>query len=117
MVNNKKKRVSICIICPKCCELEVEDSLVEGAKCERGEEFAIQEAVLPLRTITTTLRCETPEGTRIIPVKTAFPVPLAHTLDIMKHIKRLRLNEIPKIGSRVKLSTTSEPIELIVTGD
>jgi CxxC motif-containing protein len=117
MPTKKRKKGFVCIICPKCCQLEVEGSVVGGAKCERGEGFGLQEAVMPLRTVTTTLRCETEKGTKMVPVKTSAPVPLVHVLDIMKQIKRIRLSGFPRIGSEIKVTTTPEPIDLIVAGD
>jgi len=114
---NKKRKKFICIICPICCELETDGSEVSDARCKKGEDFARQEAILPLRVITTTIRCETKEETKMLPVKTVSPLPLSHIPGIMKHIKGLRLSEIPTIGSRITLTGTSEPIELIITGE
>lgn len=107
----------ICIVCPNCCELETDGTEVTGARCEKGETFARQEAVLPLRVITTTVRCDTEKGTRTLPVKTAVPVPLASFPDIMKEIKKLRLRVIPGIGSRITTKDPAKPVELIVTGE
>ena len=108
---------TICIVCPSCCELETDGAEVAGARCERGEAFARQEAVLPLRVITTTVRCATEKGIRMLPVKTAAPVPLASFPDIMKQIKALRLKEPLPIGSRLTTKNLPEPVELIVTGE
>ena len=47
-----------CLICPKCCELEVNEDKVVGAGQE-GEGFARQELVMPKRVITTTIWCDT----------------------------------------------------------
>lgn len=113
----KKRKKFICIICPKCCELETDGSEVSGARCKKGEEFARQEVILPLRVITTTIRYETKEGIQMVPVKTASPVPLSQITGIMQHIKQVQLSEIPPIGSRITVSGTSEPIDLIVTGE
>ena len=107
----------ICIICPKCCELETDGKEVSGAKCKRGKEFALQEAVEPLRVITTTVRYETDEGRRMIPVKSASPLPLEDIPQIMGHIKGVRISEIPPLGSRINVRGCSKPIELIVTGE
>ena len=114
---NKKRKKFICITCPKCCELETDGSEVSGARCKKGEEFASQEVILPLRVITTTIRYETKEGIKMIPVKTASPVPLLQITGIMQHIKQVQLSKIPPIGSRITLTSTSEPIELIITGE
>jgi CxxC motif-containing protein len=117
VVLSEPTRRYTCIVCPNCCELETDGSGVVGARCPRGEDFARQEWVSPLRVITTTLRVHTPEGVRLLPVKTAGPVPLARIMDIMKGIKALRLTAAPPIGSRVPVETLSEPLELIITGE
>ena len=117
MVARKKIKKFICITCPKCCELETDGSEVSGAGCKRGKEFAIQEAILPLRVITTTIRCETENGTRMIPVKTAVPVPLEKIPDIMRHIKGAQFSKIPVLGSHVTVKGGHEALELIVTGE
>jgi CxxC motif-containing protein len=113
----KSTKKFICIICPKCCELETDGTEVRGAKCKRGKEFALQEAIAPLRVITTTLRYETDEGRRMIPVKTAEPLPLEDIPHIMRHLKVVRISEVPALGSRITVRGYSKPIELIVTGE
>jgi CxxC motif-containing protein len=107
----------ICIVCPESCELETDGTEVSGAGCKRGEKFARQEVVLPLRVITTTVRFSSRKQTRIIPVKTASPVPLKDIPAIMRRIKGFRLRKIPPIGSRIKVDGDPEPIELIITGE
>jgi CxxC motif-containing protein len=107
----------ICIICPKSCELETDGREVRGAKCKKGKEFALQEAIQPLRVITTTVGYETDEGRRMIPVKTAEPLPLEDVSQIMRHLKRVRVSEIPALGSRITVKGYSRPIEIIVTGE
>ena len=107
----------ICIICPQCCEFETDGTEVKGAKCKRGKEFALQEVVLPLRVITTTIRGEAKEARRMIPVKTACPLPLEDIPQIMRYIKGVRISEIPALGSRINVGGYSKPIELIVTGE
>jgi CxxC motif-containing protein len=107
----------ICIICPTCCELETDGSGVVGARCPKGEEFARQEWISPLRTLTTTVPAETPQGVRMVPVKSADPVPLSEIPAIMRRIKTLRLHETPPIGARIAVAPVSEPLVLIVTGE
>jgi len=116
MVGTRTKKF-ICIICPKSCELETDGTEVRGAKCKKGKEFALQEAVQPLRVITTTVRYEADGGRRMIPVKTAEPLPLKDIPRIMKHLKRIRVSEIPALGSRITVRGYSRPIELIITGE
>ncbi|MBN2031714.1 MAG: DUF1667 domain-containing protein [Deltaproteobacteria bacterium] len=106
-----------CIVCPTCCELETDGIEVNGARCPRGERFALQEMVMPLRFVTTSVRAQIPEGTMMIPVKTAYPVPMARVFEIMKEIKALRLSEIPPIGAKVTAGSAESPTEWIVTGE
>lgn len=113
---DKAKRYT-CIVCPACCDLETDGVEVNGARCPKGEAFARQEMIAPLRVITTTVRCETPKGTRMLPVKTLCPVPLALIPEVMKQVKALRLSEIPAIGTRLTTGSSSEPVEWVVTGE
>ena len=113
---DKAKRYT-CIVCPACCDLETDGMEVNGARCPKGEAFARQEMIAPLRVITTTVRCETSKGVRMLPVKTACPVPLALIPDVMKQVKALRLSEIPVIGTRLETGSSSEPVEWVVTGE
>ena len=113
----KPTKAYVCIICPNCCELETDGSNTVGAKCEKGEAFACQEWVQPLRVLTTTVCCETEKGMSILPVKTASPVPLSQLSPIMKEIKALRLSEVPPIGSKVTVENLTEPLELIIAGE
>lgn len=106
-----------CIVCPTCCELETDGSGVVGARCPKGEEFARQEWISPLRTITTTVAAKTPQGLRMVPVKSAAPVPLAEMPVLMKQIKALSLSEAPPIGSRIPIRSGTESLDLIVTGE
>ena len=116
-LNGDKAKRFTCIVCPACCELETDGVEVNGARCPKGEAFALQEMVAPLRVITTTVRSETSKGVRMIPVKTACPVPLALIPEVMKQVKVLRPTEIPVIGARFTTGSSSEPVEWIVTGE
>jgi CxxC motif-containing protein len=127
-INKKKKEPDvvfttptkqyICLTCPNCCELMTDGHQVSGAKCEKGRDFACQEWQEPRRMVTTTIRVETGQGTHIVPVKTATPVPLARLSIIMKAIKALRLREVPPLGERIVVpeDRESEPLEIVITG-
>ena len=117
IVLRKPRKKYLCITCPKGCALETDGTQVKGARCEKGEAFACQEWIEPLRVLTTTVRCETETGMRIVPVKTASPVPLSRLAPIMKEIKGLRLSGVPPIGSKMPIPGLTEPLEIIVTGE
>ena len=116
-IDKEKARYYTCIVCPACCDLETDGVEVNGARCPKGEAFARQEMIAPLRVITTTVRCEISTGTKLLPVKTSFPVPLTRVPELMRQIKALRLSEIPAIGSKITAGPPEDPIELIVTGE
>jgi CxxC motif-containing protein len=116
-LNKDKARRFTCIVCPACCDLETDGVEVNGARCPKGEAFAKQEMIAPLRIITTTVRCETSGGVRMVPVKTACPVPLALIPSVMKQVKALRFSEIPLIGARFETGSPSESLEWVVTGE
>jgi len=106
-----------CIVCPACCELETDGVEVNGARCPKGEQFALQEMVMPLRVVTTTVRAETTGRIRMVPVKTEAPVPMARIAEIMKEIKALRLAKVPSMGAKIVTGPRETPVEWIVTGE
>ncbi|OHD25141.1 MAG: hypothetical protein A2Y38_05290, partial [Spirochaetes bacterium GWB1_59_5] len=75
-----------CIECPRGCRLEVsiDDgvAVVSGNACPKGEAYGAQEAVAPMRTLTTTV---TIEGSirRRLPVRSSGELPLSRLLDAM----------------------------------
>jgi len=116
-IDKEKARYYTCIVCPACCDLETDGTDVNGARCPKGEAFARQEVIMPLRLITTTVRCEISKGTKLLPVKTSCPVPLSRVPEMMRQIKALRLSEIPAIGTQLTTGSSPEPVEWVVTGE
>ena len=75
----EEKRHFTCVTCPVGCEIDVglQDGRVvsmEGNKCDKGEEFVLQELEEPMRILTTTVRLK---GARwaMLPVRSDAPVP------------------------------------------
>jgi CxxC motif-containing protein len=101
-----------CIVCPKGCELETDGSGVVGARCRKGEAFALQEWISPLRVLTTTIRVKDGKG-RMIPVKTASPVPLTRMAELIREIKAVKVEGPVQPGDRIRVGD----IEIIVTGE
>ena len=84
------KRELTCIACPLGCNLTVELDgkeiiSVTGNTCPRGKEYAVNECTCPVRTVTTTVRCE--DG-GMVSVKTAKPIPKDKMLEAMKIINK-----------------------------
>jgi CxxC motif-containing protein len=116
-LDRTRARKFTCLVCPTCCELETDGTNVNGARCPKGKAFALQEMVMPMRVVTTTVRCDTAGGVKRVPVKTTAPVPLARLFEIMQEIKALRLTDVPAIGTRINAGAAENPVELVVTGE
>ena len=82
------KKELTCIVCPIGCTLEVEVEGKEvksvcGNTCKRGEAYAINEFTNPLRTVTTTVKCQ---NGAVVPVKTETPIAKDRIFEAMKII-------------------------------
>lgn len=85
-----------CIICPNSCRIQVNEEkdggkpVVEGAECPRGIDYAVEELGNPVRILTSTVRVE--GGlVRVVPVRTAGPVPKARIGRCMEAINALEV--------------------------
>ena len=80
----------ICIVCPRGCRLTAdirgEQVSVTGNTCPRGEVYAVNEALHPVRTVTATVRAANRENT-MIPVKTAAPIPKEQMMALMAALR------------------------------
>ncbi len=80
-----------CIICPLGCKINVqleegEVLAVSGNTCPRGKTYAITECTAPMRTLTTSVRCQ---NGRLLSVKTDRPIPKEKQLEAMEIINHL----------------------------
>ena len=80
----------VCINCPRGCHLEEEkvgeEIVVTGNECPRGETYATNELVNPLRILTTTVAIES-EDYRRLPVISSAPLPKGKIMDAIKELK------------------------------
>lgn len=90
----------ICINCPMGCRLSIEIEKnqvlsVTGNICIHGEHFAHQEAVEPLRILTSLMRIEGHE--KPFSVKTSVPVPKRLIFDCLNQIFKnpVRISDLP----------------------
>mgnify|MGYP003307238309 CR=1 FL=1 len=96
-----------CIICPRGCSMiaKVDDKKVSvsGNACPRGEEYATNEGINPVRTVTATVRVANRPDT-MVSVKTAAPISKGEMMNIT------RLGELGKEGVLLLLceSTNAE---------
>lgn len=89
------KRKITCIICPKGCEIEADDTsgelVISGYACTRGKRYAETEVTCPMRTLTTTVRL--PNG-RMLPVRTDSPIPKSKLFECMKRVAEIKLEPV-----------------------
>jgi CxxC motif-containing protein len=113
------KRELTCIVCPIGCQLSVtlENGIVTevtGNTCPRGKQYAIDECVSPVRTITTTAR--TSNG-GVIPVKTAQPIPKDLMFECMKAIDNAIVPLPAHIGDVVIENLLNTGVDVVVTAN
>lgn len=95
------KRTLTCIICPRGCTLtaEIENGqvAVTGHTCPKGAEYAVNEVLHPMRTVTATIRVSNRRDT-MVSVKTAAPVPKDRMMDVMAVLRKTTLEAPISIG-------------------
>jgi CxxC motif-containing protein len=90
-----EKKHFVCVVCPIGCEIDVVHDgskiiSMAGNKCEKSEEFVIQELIEPMRILTTTVRIEESRWP-VIPVRTDKSVPKRLFPRIMRQLRRVKL--------------------------
>lgn len=98
------KRNLTCIVCPRGCSLvaEVSDDkvVVSGQGCPRGQEYATNECLHPMRTVTIALRVTNREGV-MVSVKTQHPIPKEKMMDAVTMLRALKLQAPIAVGDTV----------------
>lgn len=84
------RRELTCIVCPVGCNLvaDIQDGKVVevlGNTCKRGKVYAETECIFPMRTVTTTVRCE---NGQMLPVKTDGVIPKEKIFEAMEIINK-----------------------------
>ena len=113
-----ERKEMTCIRCPMGCRLTVTEEngqyVVIGNTCPRGKQYAIDECVSPVRTITTTAR--TTEG-GVIPVKTDRPIPKDLMFACMKEINSSIVTLPAHIGDIVIENLLNTGANVVVTAN
>lgn len=107
-----------CIVCPVGCRMTVtiEDgqvTKVEGNACKRGEVYARQEAIQPLRMVTAVA----PVAGSAVPIslKTREPIPKDKIAQCMEEINALRLRLPILAGTVLKENVADTGVDLVAT--
>ena len=107
-----------CIVCPKGCQLKVtldgDNKVVnvEGATCKRGVEYAHNECINPMRTVTSTAAIA---GGGVVPVKTDRTIPKSLVFECMKEINKAVVAEDAPIGTIVVENVLGTGANVITT--
>ncbi len=108
-----------CIECPQGCSLTVEMGegtvvRVTGNRCGKGESYAQEECVNPVRTLTSSVVAEG-LSLRIVPVKTDKPIPKVRIFDAMNAIRGVKLSVPVDCGDIVVANFLDLGVNLIAT--
>lgn len=95
-----------CLVCPLSCLLEIDQEgdqyLVEGNLCPRGRDFALSEMTRPMRTLSSTVKTDSPHQP-VLPVKLSGPLPKDRIMAVMETIRQVRV-QAPVERGQVLLS-------------
>ena len=90
-----------CILCPRGCALSAdiqgETVTVTGNSCPKGSEYAVNECLHPVRTVTATLRISNRYDT-MVSVKTETPVPKGQMLAVMEQLRHIQVEAPVCVG-------------------
>lgn len=112
------KRDLICIICPRGCSLyaDIQENqvTVTGNACPKGQEYAVNECINPVRTVTATVRVSNRNNT-MVSVKTTVPVPKNKMMDVMKALRNTQIEAPVQIGDVILKNICSSDIVVTKT--
>lgn len=104
----------VCIVCPRGCRIKVENGIVSGNGCKRGEAFAISETTCPMRSVCSTV-ATTFKDYPVLPVRTDGEIPKAKIADLMKEINGIVVDKKLKRGDVVAQKIVGTDVNLIAT--
>ena len=106
----------ICIVCPRGCRIKIdENGNVTNNFCKRGETYARQELIKPLRMITSTVVLESKSELSRLPVMTSGEVPKSMIFEIMKELYKVRVKAPVKVGDIVVKNILNLGVDIVST--
>lgn len=113
-----KDDVFTCIVCPKGCTLTVnidnELIKVSGNECARGELYAKQELLNPMRSLCTSVKTMYEDFPRLS-VRTKGDIPKSKIFEAMKVINKVLVKQRLKSGDLVLQNLLDTGIDVIAT--
>ena len=104
----------VCIVCPKGCRLKVENGVVSGNTCKKGEAFALAESTRPMRTVCNTVATVFP-SMPVLPVRTAGEIPKDKIGELMKVADTVLVTEKLRRGDVVVKGVVGTDVNLVAT--
>ncbi|MBQ4110480.1 MAG: DUF1667 domain-containing protein [Clostridia bacterium] len=107
-----------CIVCPMGCTLEVtldengKFVSVAGNTCKRGEVYANNECTNPVRTLTSSVRCDNGE---MLSVKTSEAVPKEKLFECMEEINKIIAKTPVTAGDCILKNICNTNVDVIAT--
>jgi CxxC motif-containing protein len=114
----EEKKVT-CIVCPIGCKIQVKTDgrqyiVCDGYKCKRGIEYARSEAFDPCRMLTSSVLVKDGQWS-LVSVKSSKPVPKNKLFDVLKEIKRAKINSPVILGQVIIKNVANTKIDIIAT--
>ncbi len=109
-----------CILCPRGCRLELliegDSVTVSGNACPRGEGYGRQEAIAPMRSLTSTVRAEGGARPRLA-VRTSGDIPLARTLEAVSALDDIIVRAPVAAGDLIRADFLGLGVDLIASDE
>lgn len=109
----------VCIVCPKGCRLTVEEGdelRVTGNACPRGEAYAKQELLDPVRVLTATVALDGGVHPRL-PVKTREPIPRDRVREAAALLRQVRAAAPVKAGQVIVSNILGTGVDVVAARD
>lgn len=113
-----KIRELTCIRCPMGCQLTVtvdgDNVTVEGNTCPRGADYGKNEAVNPVRTVTSSIKVEGGE-LPLVSVKTRGDIPKGKIFDVMAEIRAAAVKAPVSTGDVLIKNIAETGVSIVAT--
>lgn len=113
-----------CTTCPSECALTIDSSIdengvehvlsVQGNRCARGRKFAEQEVIRPMRILATTIVVRGGDE-KLLPVRTARPIPRDLHLRAMRDIRHASVTAPVRMGDVVMSDLLGTGVDLVAS--
>jgi CxxC motif-containing protein len=114
----------VCTVCPNSCSLIVELSAdgqaakVSGNRCSRGEIFAKQEVVCPMRILTSSVLIHGENGTEaLLPVRSSDSFALSKHAEAMELLRHMTVKAPVKMGDVIIRNLLDMQVNLIASSN